>query len=144
MNLIDISYAPPVEVSPRCSVRNAVAAAEPVGCDAVVVVDGGKMRGILTSRDVLLKVVLQRRDPQSICVADVMTTHVELLHPDTDPEQALQIMLEHNFRHLPLSSDGVKVQGMLSLRKVLNFIVTDQRENLMHMEAFLNADGPGG
>ncbi len=92
----------------------------------------------------MLKVVLERRDPQTTLVREVMTSPVFTLHPQTDPEEALKMMLEKNFRHIPLSEDGQTVCGMLSMRRVLRHIVDDQRHDLEHMEAFLNADSPGG
>lgn len=144
MNLLEISYTPAVQVSPQETVKNAIAAATPIHCDAMAVTEHGLLKGILTSRDVLLRVVLKRRDPQTTLVRDVMTSHVVTLHPDTEAEKALELMLENNFRHLPLSEDGQTVCGMLSLRKILKFIVDDQRHDLEHMEAFLNADSPGG
>ncbi len=144
MNLLDISYKPAIQVSSKTSVKKALASAIPSNCNAVAVVEHGKLKGILTSRDVMLKVVLKRRDPQTTAVGEIMTSPVVTLHPQTEPEEALEIMLEKHFRHLPLSEDGVTVCGMLSLRQVLNYIVEDQRRNLMCMEAFLNADGPGG
>ncbi len=144
MSLLHMAYTPAAQVSPKSTVKQAVAAAMPKNCDAVAVVDRSRLVGIFTSRDVLLKVVLQRKDPVTTRVADVMTKSVVTLHPDTEPEAALKLMVEHNFRHLPLSEDGKTICGMLSLRKVLNFIVEDQRDNLLHLESFLNADGPGG
>ncbi len=144
MNLLDISYTPAVQVSFAETVRQAVSLAMPSKCDTVAITDHGQLKGILTSRDVLLKVVLKGRDPQTTLVWEVMTSPVLTLHPQTEPVEALELMLEKNFRHLPLSEDGITVCGMLSLSKVLNFIVEDQRNDLQHMEAFLNADVPGG
>jgi CBS domain-containing protein len=144
MNLVDISYTPALQVNLRQTVQQVIEEATDRNCDAMAVMEYGKLKGILTSRDVLLKVVLKRLDPQSTLVEDVMTAPVMCLHPDTDPEEALKLMLEKNFRHLPLSENGISVCGMLSMRKVLNFIVEDQRHDLMCMEAFLNADSPGG
>lgn len=144
MNLVDISYSPAVYVSPEQSVRAAIMSAAQFSCDAMAVMDSGRLSGILTSRDVMLKVVLQRRDPQTVLVKEIMTSPVVSLHPDTEPAAALELMLEKNFRHLPLSEDGISVCGMLSLRKVLKFIVDDQRHDLTFMEAFMNADSPGG
>lgn len=144
MNLMEISYTPAVLVSPNDSVQGAIAAAIPTECDAVAVMEDGNLRGIVTSRDVMLKVVLKRLDPHVLQVKDIMTSEVLTLHPETEPEKALEIMLEKHFRHLPLSEDGVTVCGMLSMRRLLNHIVQDQRESLHHMEAFINADCPGG
>ena len=144
MNLLDISYKPAIQVSSKTSVKKALASAIPSNCNSVAVIEHGKLKGILTCHDVMLKVVLKRRDPETTTVGEIMTSPVVTLHPQTEPEEALEFMLEKHLRHLPLSEDGVTVCGMLSLRKVLNYIVEDQRNNLMCMEAFLNVDGPGG
>lgn len=144
MDLLDISHRPAILVSPKTSVKRAMASAMPTSCDAVAVIDGGRLKGIFTSRDVMLKVVLQRRDPQATAVGEIMTSPVVTLHPRKAPEEALEIMLLKHFGHLPLSEDGVSVCGMLSLRTLFNYIVAEQRDHLVQMEAFLNADGPGG
>ena len=144
MSLLDMAYVPPAQISPRDTVRDAVAAAMPHGCDAVAVVEAGCITGILTSRDILLKVVLRRLDAESTLVSEVMTVPVITLHPDTEPEEALRLMLERNIRHILLSEDGTCPAGMLSLRKLLNHLVEDQQHDLRHLEAFINVDGPGG
>lgn len=144
MSLLDIAYTPAVQVPPMETVNRAIAAAMPIECDAIAITDHGLLRGILTSRDVMLRVVLKRLDPNTTLVRDVMTSPVVTLHPDTDPETALELMLLKHFRHIPLSEDGKTVCGMLSLRRILNFIVEDQKHDLLHMESFLNADTPGG
>lgn len=144
MSLLDMAYVPAAQISPQSTIRDAVAAAMPYGCDAVAVVEHGSITGILTSRDILLKVVLRRLDSNSTRVVDVMTAPVVTLHPDTDPDEALRLMLEKNIRHILLSEDGVAPAGMLSLRKLLNRLVEDQRHDLQHLEHFINVDGPGG
>jgi signal-transduction protein with cAMP-binding, CBS, and nucleotidyltransferase domain len=144
MNLNEVAYVPAAQVSPTNTVREAVAAAMPASCDAVAVVEDGKITGIVTSRDILLKVVLQRLDSESTLVSQVMTSPVVTLHPNTHPEEALRIMLEKNIRHLLLSEDGRRPCGMLSLRRLLNFIVKEQRDDLEHVASFLMVDGPGG
>ena len=144
MSLLNIAYSPAPQVHPNDTVRDAVATALPDGCDAVVVVEDEKIAGILTSRDVMLKVVLRRLDSESTLVRHVMTSPVVSMHPETDPAEALGLMLEHHIRHIPLSEDGRILCGLVSLRRVLNYIVEDQRDNLLHMESFLRADSPGG
>ena len=144
MSLLKMAYVPPAQIAPRASIRDAVAAALRQGCDAVAVVENGSIAGIVTSRDILLKVVLNRRDTDSTLVGEVMTTPVLTLHPDTDPEAALRLMLEKNIRHILLSEDGARAAGMLSMRKLLNYLVEDQRDNLLHLESFINVDCIGG
>ena len=144
MSLLNFSHVPALEVSPCATVRQAVSCSLPESCGAVAVTDKGRLVGILTSRDVLLKVVLKRRNAASTRVLDVMSSPVLTVTMETPPEEALTMMLEHSVRHLPVIDEGDTLRGMLSLRRVLEFIVDDQRDNLHQMEAFLTADGPGG
>lgn len=144
MGLLNIAYVPAVEVSPQYSVRETISALLPTHCDAVAVKEEGRLVGILTTFDIMRKVVLEQLDPQATLVGDVMTCTVVTVHPETPPEEALDLMLKNNIRHIPISMDGETVDGMLSLRKVLLYLVEDQRDNLAHLEAFLNVDGPGG
>lgn len=144
MNLINIAHVPAPVVSPNDTVRDAVAVTLPDRCNAATVVDQERIIGILTSRDVMLKVVLRGLDPQSVLVGSVMTHPVVKLHPNTPAEEALGLMLANNFGHLPLTKDGAHVCGLLSMRNVMSYIVEDQQDNLHQMESFLNADGQGG
>lgn len=144
MSLLEMAYVPPARVSPEDTVCDAVEAAMPASCDAVAVLDGERVVGILTSRDIMLKVVLPHLDSGATRVGEVMTSPVITLGPDTPPEDALQLMLERHIRHLLVCDDGGAPLGMVSLRKLLNWVVQDQRESLAHMEAFLTADSIGG
>jgi signal-transduction protein with cAMP-binding, CBS, and nucleotidyltransferase domain len=56
----------------------------------------------------------------------------------------LALMLDKHIRHLPISEDGRTVQGMLSIRNILQHLVNDLTEDLRHLEAFIGADSPGG
>ncbi len=144
MTLLDHAYVPPATVNPTHSVHDAVQCTLPAQCDAVAVVENNSVVGVLTSRDVLLKVLLNGLDAKQIAVRDVMSQPVIMFDPKSEPEAALKIMLENNIRHLLLSEDGTTPLGMLSLRKLLQFIVEDQKEDLSSIEAFLLADSIGG
>ena len=70
---------------------------------AVGVVDAeGRVAGIFTERDVLRKLALTGRNPELTPLRELMTTPVELATTSTRPGEALAIMLERHFRHLPV------------------------------------------
>ena len=144
MNLLLIAHTPPIQVSPRDSVMDAVEASLPAKVGAVAVVEGGRIVGIFTERDLMYKVVHNRMDPDQTLIHEVMTTPVITIPPDMPANEVLQMMLEKHIRHLPISVDGIEAKGMLSIRNVLQFMVTDLQDNLQHMENYLGADGPGG
>ena len=144
MNLLSIARVPAVIVSPEDTVMQALDASIPVKVGAVAVVDNEVLKGIFSERDLMLKVVHKRLDPDATKIKEVMTSPVITVSSTVPPREVLQLMLEKHFRHLPVSDDGMTVKGMLSIRHLLQFLVNDLTENLDHMEAFIGADSPGG
>ncbi len=88
--------------------------AHKVGSVVVLHGVGGEMVGILTERDILTRVVAQRRDPASTRVAEVMTRSVLTCRPSTKLNEARLVMRERRIRHLPVVDQGELV-GMLSI-----------------------------
>jgi CBS domain-containing protein len=144
MNLLNIAHVPPICVAPDATVMEAIEASLPARVGAVAVVESGRLVGIFTERDVMLKVVHKRLDPETTSIRAVMTAPVIHVAPDASPRKVLALMLDKHIRHLPISADGRTVQGMLSIRNILQHLVNDLTEDLRHLEAFIGADSPGG
>ena len=112
---------------------------------AVVVVDSEfRVAGMFTERDVLRKMSLTRLDPQTTSIRELMTTPVEMATRGTGPGEALSIMLERHFRHLPIADDNGKLLGILSIRNLLEWRVDDLSRELESLEQYVSNDGPGG
>ncbi len=112
---------------------------------AVAIVDSDfRVAGIFTERDVLRKLALTRLDPQTTSVRDLMTTPVEMATLSTGAGEALTIMLERHFRHLPVADDRGKLLGILSIRNLLEWRVDDLSRELESLEQYVSNDGPGG
>ncbi len=112
---------------------------------AVAVVDSDfRVAGIFTERDVLRKLALTRLDPQTTSVRQLMTTPVEMATLGTGAGEALTIMLERHFRHLPVADDAGKLLGILSIRNLLEWRVGDLSRELESLEQYVSNDGPGG
>ncbi len=89
-----------------------------VGAVAVVD-DDGIVAGMFTERDVLEKFVLSGRDPHHTPVRELMSPMVEMATEETTPAEALQVMLERHYRHMPVVDEQGKVLGILSIRHIL-------------------------
>jgi CBS domain-containing protein len=76
--------------------------------------EGGELLGILTDRDIVLRVVAARQDPTQVPIADVATKATFDVSPDTELAEANQMMAEHQVRRLPVVKDGALV-GIVSL-----------------------------
>jgi CBS domain-containing protein len=82
---------------------------------AMMVVDGGRLVGMFTERDGLFRVVAAGLDGKTTPLSAVMTTNPRTVQPDRSFAQALSIMHEGRFRHLPVMEDGRPI-GMISVR----------------------------
>ena len=85
---------------------------------AIMVVQEGALAGIFTERDALIRVLADGRDVQATRLADVMTRNPKTIHPDRSFAEALQMMYDGSFRHVPVVEDGRPV-GMVSARDAL-------------------------
>lgn len=75
--------------------------------------DTGRLVGIFTGRDAVCRVLAQRRDPRSTRLAEVMTRDPATMLPDQTAFDALRIMADGGFRHVPLISNG-GIVGLVS------------------------------
>jgi CBS domain-containing protein len=133
-----------VSIRPDSTVLEAcdLMVAERIG--AMVVLDEGKLVGILSERDIVGRVVVKRRDPEKTRVSEVMTAKVRTIAEGTSSDDALDLMHEGRFRHLPLVNAQGQVIGMLSMRHLLRERVGELSLRNADLVGFIAADGPGG
>ena len=93
---------------------------------AIAVLDGGKLVGIFSERDVLTRIVAEGRNPDDTRVDSVMTKDIIVAAPTDDMNNALQKMHDCNCRHLPVVQGGNLV-GMISIRDLLKVDDDDNR-----------------
>jgi len=111
---------------------------------AVAVTDHqNRLVGMFSERDLMLRVVSEKRDPERTQVREVMTMPVETIHRNSTADDALKVMLEKHIRHLPITDHG-KLCGMISMRSVLHDKVEELTDQLDSLEAYFTADGFGG
>jgi len=144
MGLLKIASTPAAIVTTQSSVIDAVKRMSEKRVGAVAVLDKGDLAGIFTERDVMMRVVLEGRDPKTTKMAEVMTKQVETVHEDMSYGEALRLMVERHFRHLPVIGGNGQVLGILSVRNVLQHTVEDLSHQLDSVVNFFSADGPGG
>jgi CBS domain-containing protein len=93
---------------------------------AVAVVDDeGIVAGMFTERDVLEKFALSGRDPRQTPVRELMSPMVEMATEETTPAEALRVMLERHYRHMPVVDERGRVLGILSIRHILENRIDD-------------------
>lgn len=99
------------------------------GKGALLVVDGTRLIGIFTERDIVFRVVAAGRDPKATRLAEVMTPQPQTIHPNKPFLHALRIMHEGGFRHLPVVENDVPL-GVVSARDALDDDLYELRADL--------------
>jgi CBS domain-containing protein len=108
------------------TVENAVQTMIERGVGAVAIIDEhGIVAGMFTERDVLTKLALSGRDPKITPVREVMSSIVEMATEATTASEALAVMLERHYRHMPIVDEQGKVLGICSIRNILEARVDD-------------------
>ena len=144
MSLLKIASVPPAAVAPDSTVLEAVEVMAEHSVGAVAVVKDGKLQGIFTERDVMLRVVLRHRNPGDTRVGDVMTSPAETVTDAATEEESLVHMVERHVRHLPIVGTDGTLKAMLSIRNVLEHRVDELARELHSLDQYLLNDGPGG
>src|SRR5512143_777551 len=102
-------------IAPTATVREAIDAMADKQVGALVVVDEGRVVGIVTERDYARKIALKSRASRNTPVRTIMTADVICVRPDHTTEDCMVLMARNHLRHLPVLDDG-KLVGMISIR----------------------------
>ncbi len=109
-----------ISVGPSATVFEAACVMTSANCGSVLIIDtASTMLGILTERDLMTRVLAKAADPAKTVVTKVMTPNPRCVTPETKVADAVLIMLERGFRHLPIVAEGGQILGVFSARDAL-------------------------
>jgi CBS domain-containing protein len=109
-----------VSLGPQATVHEAACVMTGANCSSVLIMEPpDKLMGIVTEKDLMTRVLAKGRDAQTTRVADVMTPNPMCVPPEMAVSDAVLIMIERGFRHLPIVGAGAKVLGVFSVRDAL-------------------------
>jgi CBS domain-containing protein len=109
-----------VSLGPHASVREAAGVMTRAHCGSVLIMEPPEaLLGIVTERDLMTRVLAKGLDPETTSVRDIMTPNPLCVPPDTPISDAVVIMLERGFRHLPIVGPGSRILGVFSIRDAL-------------------------
>jgi CBS domain-containing protein len=78
------------------------------------IVDGDRLIGVLTDRDIAIKIVAEGKDPQSTKAKDVASKNLVTIDPQQDLDEALRLMAQHQVRRLPVVEEDGKLVGIVA------------------------------
>ncbi len=122
------------------SVYTAIALMAEKRVGALLVIDNGRLSGIISERDYARKIILQGRSSKDTPVRAIMTPSPITIQGETTVDEAMRLMTENRIRHLPVVDYEGRVQGVLSIGDVVNWIVISQHEAIQHLEHYIAGD----
>jgi CBS domain-containing protein len=78
------------------------------------IVDGDRLVGVLTDRDIAIRVVAEGRDPRETKVEEIASQNLVTIDPQQDLDEALRLMAQHQVRRLPVVEEDGKLVGIVS------------------------------
>ena len=123
-------------VGPDAPVIDAIRLMALKGIGAVLVTDGGQVRGILSERDYARKIVLEGRSSRDTPVREIMTAEVITVTPDHAVPACMQLVTQKRIRHLPVIEGG-SVVGMISIGDLVKAVIEDQQHELDQLQRYI-------
>ena len=108
------------------------------GIGALVVVDDGKLVGIVTERDYARKVILKGRHSTDTPVRDILTREVICVTSDANVDVCMSVMTEERTRHLVVR-DETRLSGVISIGDVVKAIIEDQQFTIEQLERYISS-----
>jgi CBS domain-containing protein len=105
---------------------------------ALMVMDAGRLVGVLSERDYTRKVALKSRNSKETLVSEIMTRQVVTVAPKTTTSECMALMSEKKIRHLPVV-DGATVMGMISIRDIMDDIIADHESTIAQLESYIQS-----
>jgi CBS domain-containing protein len=125
-----------VTVGSGDSVLEAVRRMDEANTGSVVVLEGSRLAGIFTERDLMRRVVLRGHDVTSTPVSQVMTRDLIFTEPDEGGEEAMSKMTRHRCRHLPVV-EGERLVGLVSIGDLMKEISDEQSVEIHFLKEYI-------
>jgi CBS domain-containing protein len=130
-----------LSVAPDLTVAAAAAVLIQNQVGSVLVMDGGRLVGIFTERDILRRVVGERRDPATTRVADVMTRDLVVMRPSSSVMDAMRVIAEKRIRHIPVVEGGTVV-GVVSQGDLNHWLVRNREGQIQDLVDYVTGKYP--
>lgn len=136
-HLLDSKGRDIISVTADVSVLDAIKLMAEKMIGSLLIMQGEELQGIMTERDYARKVIIKGRSSETTEVGEIMTTDVCSATSQETVNDCMALMTKRKIRHLPVIDDGTVV-GMLSIGDLVQAIISDQQEEIQHLEQYIS------
>jgi CBS domain-containing protein len=124
-------------VAPEARVFDALKLMADKSVGALIVMEGGRIAGVISERDYARKVILLGKSSHELQVRDIMTSKVITVHPGQTVEECMALMTEKRIRHLPVT-EGERLIGVLSIGDLVKEVIAEQQQTIRQLESYIH------
>jgi CBS domain-containing protein len=110
----DVMTTRPRAVTPQTPLTEVAVLMQTDDVGAVPIVDGDRLVGIVTDRDIVVRAIAQGKDPRGMPAAEVSSRELVTVSPDDDLSDALKLMTQYQVRRLAVTADDERLVGVVS------------------------------
>lgn len=128
-------------IEPSTSVYDALAMMADHEIGALLVMEGGRLVGVISERDYARKVILQGRSSRDTRVDDIMSSDLVTVTGQATVDDCMKLMTQYRIRHIPVVEGG-NVTGVVSLGDLVKWVIGAQEQEIQHLHAYIAGGYP--
>ena len=122
------------------TVLDCVAKLNELQVGALLIIEGKKLVGIVSERDIIRKVVGKRKNSAQFKVEEIMTTELTTVTPQTTVADAMNIVTTSRIRHLPVLDRQKHVAGLISIGDLVNWVMQQQQRHIEELTNYISGE----
>jgi CBS domain-containing protein len=126
-------------IESNATVYDAVAVMAEREIGSLLVIDNGKLVGLISERDYARKIILHGRSSRVTSVAEIMIPDLIRVAPDCSIDEAMRIMTRNRVRHLPVTGPGGAVLGIVSIGDLVKWTITSHEATIEQLQSYIAA-----
>lgn len=135
-DILDVKGREIWSIGPDASVYDAMKHMADKGVGSLMVMESGKLIGLISERDYARKVILKGRSSRTTQVREIMTADVLYAQPEQNIEECMALMTEKRVRHLPVIEQD-RLVGVISIGDLVKSIITEQKFVIEQLERYI-------